>query len=157
MPTASATNITINAYIATSLAQAQGWAAVVDLALGYPKQGTQVGGGKHVSVITTTYDTILPHPTLAQWAYVSDQVTSGILAPNAVNLLLPAPVALDTTWFGATAVQTQPLFSRRNLIAAAGIAVATAGTIAGLSLTSPSPSQQNTTDASQVIMDAGIE
>jgi hypothetical protein len=59
----------------------------VDVSLGYPKAGSDVGKGTHVPPqlsITVTYFTPL---TLAGLTYyVSDQVTQPLLLPNAVPL-----------------------------------------------------------------------
>lgn len=94
----------MTAYIFASLAAAQACAPVVDAAQGYPRAGVEVGGGAHVKdvsggpFVTATYAQPIKHPTLAQWAYLADAVTTPALAPQAATLGLPAPVPLDATW-----------------------------------------------------------
>lgn len=94
----------MNAYVFASLPAAQACVPVVDAAQGYPKAGVEVGGGLHVKdagggpFVTQTYWVPLKHPTLAQWAYLADGVTTPLLAPNAVALGLPVPISLDATW-----------------------------------------------------------
>lgn len=104
----------MNAYIFSTQAGAQACQTQVDAALGYPKAGVEVGGGIHVKdpntggpFVTQTYNNVLKHPTLAEWAYPTDATATAILAPNAVALGLPAPTALDSTWTGATALLMQ--------------------------------------------------
>ena len=94
----------MNAYVFASLAGAQACAPVVDTNQGYPKAGTEVGGGLHAKDVgggpfkTVTYWVPLQHPTLPQWAYLADSVTTPALTPQAIALGLPIAVTLDATW-----------------------------------------------------------
>ena len=94
------------AYVFSSQAAAQACAAAVDAHLGFPKTGSDVGGGTHVvpTFITQTYQTVIPHPTLSLWAYPADGNTNPVLMPNAVTLGLPASQTLDSTWTPASAM-----------------------------------------------------
>lgn len=109
----------INAFVATSLAQAQSWATAVDASLGLPKPGVEVGGGIHAPdpntggpFVTQTYFIILPHPTLAQWAYIADVISTPIVVgvtPTATSTLL------DSTWFAAAGpIGTMMSFFRKT-------------------------------------------
>jgi hypothetical protein len=91
----------MNGYIFTTLAGAQAVGAVVDPALGYPKAGVNVGGGVHVTplFVTQTYWIPIKHPTLTQWAYISDGNVDPIVAANLVALGSPVSVVLPATWF----------------------------------------------------------
>jgi hypothetical protein len=86
-------------------AKAQAMQSDVDSALGLVDgglAGTPVGLGTHAppwQAITTSYAWPMQNPNTGQWAYLADGVTTAIVAPNAVTLGLPAPVALDATWY----------------------------------------------------------
>lgn len=93
-----------NYYVTGTQATAQAWSATVDAAQGYPKAGTDVGGGIHVppdQSVTQRYGPTYQHPTLSQWAYLADAVTIAALLATAGK---PVPIALDVTWVGATAI-----------------------------------------------------
>jgi hypothetical protein len=95
----------VTAYVFGALAAAQACAPVVDAQQGYPRPGVEVGGGAHVKdagggpFVTATYAVPIKHPTLAQWAYLADAISTPALTPQAVALSLPAPTSLDATWF----------------------------------------------------------
>lgn len=98
----------MNAYVFATQASAQACESVVAASLGYPLIGVEVGGGNHVKDPVTggAYETrvyFVPrqHPTLLTWAYIADANSAAALAPHATALGLPAPVALDATWFPA--------------------------------------------------------
>jgi hypothetical protein len=87
-------------YIFASLAAAQACAVAVDAAMGYPRASTLAGGGYHhmPPFVTQTHALPVKHPTLSQWVYPASAITTPILAPQAVALTLPVPIALDATW-----------------------------------------------------------
>jgi hypothetical protein len=93
------------AYVFPTLAAAQACIPIVDASLGYPKAGVNVGGGIHVSplFVTLTYATVLAHPTLPEFAYPADAVSTPILVPKTAQLGLPATTQLDTSWIPGTA------------------------------------------------------
>jgi hypothetical protein len=89
-------------YILAALANLQTGANQVNTAKGYPLAGTDIGGGVHVppsQSVTTRWAPIWQHPTLTQFAYQADATVVGVVGPNAITLGLPAPAALDATWF----------------------------------------------------------
>jgi hypothetical protein len=93
-----------SAYVFGSQAAAVECQQAVDTALGMPIAGTDIGGGVHVPAdasITVTYAVPLQNPSTGLWAYLADGVTQPLLAPSAAVLGLPAPVALDATWYAA--------------------------------------------------------
>jgi hypothetical protein len=94
-----------SAYPFASQAQAQALAASVDSAYGYPIAGQDIGGGVHATAtqsVTTTYFVPRQNPNTGMWWYLADGVTIPVLAPSAVTLGLPAPVALDGTWYAVS-------------------------------------------------------
>jgi hypothetical protein len=86
-------------------------AAAVDEAGGYPRAGTDIGGGVHVppdASITTGYAAVLQHPSGAKWAIQADGVVTPIVGPNAIQYGLPVAAPLDGTWYpdsGPVAIQ----------------------------------------------------
>jgi hypothetical protein len=98
----------MNAYVTATQANALSWQATVDASQGYPKAGVDVGAGIHVppaQSITLTYFVPFEHPTLAEWAYLADAVSSPALVGASA---LPIPTLLDATWFPApTALASQ--------------------------------------------------
>lgn len=70
----------------TTEATAQAFADSVDAALGFPREESpataqRMGGGRHVPwerVRTETHGEVIKHPTLAQWAYTTDDVVRAI-------------------------------------------------------------------------------
>jgi hypothetical protein len=66
----------MNRVVFPAIALANQFAAAIDAELGYPKTGTNFGGGVHVSptFVTQRHGTLIKHPTLNQWAYPDDAV-----------------------------------------------------------------------------------
>jgi hypothetical protein len=79
----------MNAYVFTSLAQAQAAVNDADSTIGFPAPGNPYGPGAHANAsdaITKTYGGIWQNPGGTQWAYPADSV-SGQLLP----LKIPVP------------------------------------------------------------------
>jgi hypothetical protein len=78
-----------------SLADAETYAAAVDKHMGYPKAGTNVGGGIHAPAelgMTLRYGDVRKHPKDELWAYPD---------PGLTDLPLPAGAVkseLDDSW-----------------------------------------------------------
>lgn len=96
-------------YAAPSPSAALSWQAVADTSGGYPKPVSSVaGGGIHVPAslaVTLHADDVIQSATTGQWGYVvstADSTSLPAIAPNAVTLGLPAPVALTGDWYAAT-------------------------------------------------------
>lgn len=74
----------------------------VDTAHGYPKDGTNIGGGRHVSRAqgrTLRWAIPFKHPSLNQWAYEVDRMdTSGLSAAD--RTLVQNAQTLTPDWFG---------------------------------------------------------
>jgi hypothetical protein len=82
-------------YLSQAPADAQ--SASVDAALGYPRDGVDIGGGVHCTPAqsrTVRHAQVIQHPTLAQWAYPIDAVNSPVINP----VVLATAVVLDTSW-----------------------------------------------------------
>ena len=91
----------MNVFVCSTQADAVAYQTSVDAALGYPREGVEVGAGAfHVSKAEArTYHQagILKHPTLAFWAYLDGPALGdahGIAHPPSSTLQ-----ALDATWF----------------------------------------------------------
>jgi hypothetical protein len=92
----------MNVYAFPTQAAAQACQAAVDAHIGFPVAGHDVGPGAHAPAAqsrTTTYSVPFQNATTLQWGYLADATTTPILAPQAVALGLPAPVAVDATWY----------------------------------------------------------
>lgn len=86
--------------VCLSAADAATFQSGVNVKLGYPKPGLNIGGGFHAppeQTVTTSYTGIMQHPTLLQWACVPDDA---LVQAQSVALPVGAVAAtLDTTWF----------------------------------------------------------
>lgn len=76
--------------------------------LGYPKDGVNVGGGRHVDAATgRTYRHAqwFKHPTLPSWAHPTDPVIDGLNSRSTtidgqlITVNTALAVTLDGTWF----------------------------------------------------------
>jgi hypothetical protein len=96
----------MNAYVYATQLAAQACGTAVDTSVGYPKAGINVGGGIHVTppFVTQTHFVAFKHPTLTEWAYLSDSVTDPILQAQAIALALPIATTLDSTWFPTVSI-----------------------------------------------------
>jgi len=91
-------------YLSQAPADAQ--STSVDVALGYPRDGVDVGGGIHCTPAqsrTYRHAQVIQHPTLLQWAYPVDAINSPVISP----VVLATAVVLDTTWFPASPITGQ--------------------------------------------------
>lgn len=82
----------------TSL-DAQNYGAAVDVALGYPKNSTDHGAGRHVAAAaarTLRYQNVIPHPTLSLWAYPRDAQVAALPVALPVGATVQT---LDASWF----------------------------------------------------------
>jgi hypothetical protein len=82
---------TVTYYALPTLASATAVQQTVDLALGFPKPGFNIGGGLHVlpdAGITTTY--AVPQAIDGGYLYLADPVTKPLLADAG----LPSPIAI---------------------------------------------------------------
>ena len=147
----------------------------VDVSLGYPKPGVDVGGGVHAppaQTVTTTY--AAPFVNGGQTWYPADAVTIPILLPNAVMLGLPVPQPIPQPVIqgqAVIAIITPPLaarpspaaaahpatFTRRRVAAAIGIMAVAAGVAFGGLHFAPGPSAQDGGAAPDGTTDAGSE
>lgn len=100
----------MTALVFTVLADAVAYGAAVDTKLGYPKPGTDIGGGFHAppaQSVTLRYGEARQHPTLQQWAYPDNPTQPGPFVAAKDQVPVPATAtetALDATWFPAPAV-----------------------------------------------------
>lgn len=101
----------MNATVFVALADVQAYGAAVDAAIGYPRDGVDMGAGPHVAKSasrTTQYSAPIKHPTLSLWAYPIDPQVQTVAARVALPVPISATVqTLDATWFplaGAIAV-----------------------------------------------------
>lgn len=78
----------------------------VDGLLGYPRDGVDVGGGRHVSPTfrTERHNTVLPHPTLPSWAVIVDGAVESVdglsrtIDGTLTSVDTALAVTLDATW-----------------------------------------------------------
>ena len=97
------------AYTFADLATATTFRNALDVQLGYPKPGIDVGGGVHAppaQSVTPHYAGVLKHPTLATCAILSDATITPVVtaAANALAVAVPVSTALDGTWTGGAMV-----------------------------------------------------
>lgn len=86
------------ALIYFSLAEATAKSDAIDLAMGYPKEGVNIGSGPHASATqsrTYRHQSIVAHPTLPKWAYVIDAASETKLQP----IEHASAVTLAPEWF----------------------------------------------------------
>jgi hypothetical protein len=99
----------MQAYVFTSLAQAQQAVGIVDPIEGpMPLAGTDIGGGMHapaVQSVTVTYGAIYRNAGGTNWAYVADTVTQTLLP---LHMPVPSVQTIDLSaggnWAGALQV-----------------------------------------------------
>jgi hypothetical protein len=93
--------------VCTLQSDADSYAAQIDVKLGYPKDGIDIGDGIHASKLesrTQRHNRVYKHPTLAEWAYPRDAIETA----QAVALPIGSTVqTLDTTWFPVVAITGQ--------------------------------------------------
>lgn len=82
-------------------ADADAYSAAIDVKLGYPRNGVDIGAGIHAPQVvsrTLRYGAVLKHPVLAKWAYFPEDATV-----DAQGVALPIGATdnqtLDATWF----------------------------------------------------------
>jgi hypothetical protein len=88
----------MRAIVFTDEAETRAYATQVDAAMGYPRDGVDVGGGIHVPLEmgrTMSHADLRVHPVLRQWAYPVDdpEVLRRVPAPEGRT-----PIDLPADW-----------------------------------------------------------
>jgi len=95
----------MNGMACLTLADATAYRAATDAAAGYPRDGVDIGGGIHASVVqsrTFHQGNVLPHPTLALAAVIPWDATMIALAvapPAGATVQI-----MDATWIPVVAI-----------------------------------------------------
>lgn len=88
--------------IYSSLAGAQSLAASVDVQLGYPRAGVDVGGGRHVppaQSVTLRYADVVAKPDGTAWAYPVDTTNqTAVTSQPSLTASATGITNLDATW-----------------------------------------------------------
>lgn len=94
-------------YAFSAQASALAVAAAVDVALGYPQPAVDAGSGHHAfpRFVTQTY--VTPVLVSGSWLYPSNPTVLAVVAPNAVQLQLPAPTLAPVPVIPAASVAVQ--------------------------------------------------
>lgn len=93
----------MTALVSGTQADLVAFSTAIDLRLGLPKAGADIGGGRHAPPalsITLRYGSVDKHPTLSQWRYPEDAVVQG---ERGRGLPLPASTtaqAIDESEWG---------------------------------------------------------